>query len=219
MSSAPTSSSDTNTNVRLRCANIPNGSTGLAAVRCERKNPMSSTTPKTTDPITGAVKPTPPSVIPNTRSVDAPVAKTAPRTSRAIFSECPVLNKYFTPRPTMNTPMGTLMRKIQRQLASVKAPPTTSPNTDPNPVIMANTEKAWLRGFPGAKVTTISAMAVGDATAAPIPCITRATSSTPAPLARPQASDARVNMLTPMRNVRFRPNTSPSRPPRSSNPP
>ena len=169
ISSAPARMRQTKTAARERCRNIPNGSTGLVATRWVWKNHRSTRAPANRAMTMVGLSPLPASARPKTSSVDADVASIAPRTSRLRRSCGGVAVSTAAPAKRMNAPMGTLIKKIQRQLASVKAPPMTRPSTEPRPVIIANTEKALFRGFPGGKVTTMSAIAVGEATAAPMP--------------------------------------------------
>ena len=77
-----------------------------------------------------------PSLMPNTSDVAPNVPSTAPRTSSA--SRSPTVSfSAKTARTTISSPIGTLMRKIQRHDTSVSAPPTMSPVIDPMPVIAA----------------------------------------------------------------------------------
>ena len=78
---------------------------------------------------------------------------------------------------------------------------------------------ARVRSRPSGKLVTISASTAGAANAPPTPCSARAASSTPGVVARPPASEARVNRVMPAMNILRRPRMSPARPPSSSRPP
>ncbi len=69
------------------------------------------------------------------------------------------------------------------------------------------------------KVVAISDNALGAATAAPTPWITRLVSSQAGFWARPPTREATVNTATPMMKTLRRPYMSPSLPPNSSRPP
>ena len=87
-------------------------------------------------------------------------------------------------------PIGTLMKKVQRQSTSVRAPPRMRPMAAPAPDIAAYTPMARLRAWPAGKVVVIRARAVGEASAAPTPCRARAASSIASFWARPPSSEA-----------------------------
>ena len=63
------------------------------------------------------------------------------------------------------------------------------------------------------KVALMMARLPGTRKAAPIPCSARPTMSTPGDVAIPQRIDAAVKNMTPKRNTRLRPNSSPIEPP------
>src|SRR5690606_30930241 len=68
------------------------------------------------------------------------------------------------------------------------------------------------------KSWVISDSEAGVSSAAPTPCTARAAISMPPEVARPAASDASVNTVSPARNTRRAPSTSASRPPASMSP-
>src|SRR6202043_2434579 len=75
------------------------------------------------------------------------------------------------------------------------------------------------RSGPSRKVSAIGGSAVGATIAAPMPCAARAMISQVSLVAKPPASEPSVNTTMPGTNIRRRPNRSPARPPRNSNPP
>jgi len=76
-----------------------------------------------------------------------------------------------------------------------------------------------VRCLPSGKVTAISDRAAGAASAAPVPCSTRAVISIQDWVASPPSSDAMVKIAMPARSTRRRPRMSPARPPSMSSPP
>ena len=66
---------------------------------------------------------------------------------------------------------------------------------------------------------TISESATAETIAPPSPCTARATTSASCEVASPQASEATVKSAIPIRNRRWWPKRSPSRPPSRRNPP
>ena len=111
-------------------------------------------------------------------------------------------------------PIGTLMKKIQRQEnAWVSAPPSTSPTAEPPIAMAAQTPSARARSFPSANVVEMIESAAGEMSAAPRPCRARKPISIPELVAIPFRNEAAVKMTRPMRKNRFRPRRSPTRPP------
>src|SRR5580765_2177413 len=119
-------------------------------------------------------------------------------------------------RAATSRPIGTLMKKVQRQSASVRTPPRMRPTAAPAPDIAAYTAIARLRSLPAGKVVLIRARAAGEASAAPAPWRTRATRRISWFGARPPRSEAAQKTMTPTVNIRRRPKRSPSRPPSMS---
>jgi hypothetical protein len=75
------------------------------------------------------------------------------------------------------------------------------------------------RSFSLRAIAITSARTLGPASAAPVPCSTRAAISQPGDCARPPSKDASTKTRIPVRNARSWPSMSPSRPPSSSKPP
>jgi len=76
-----------------------------------------------------------------------------------------------------------------------------------------------LRSAPSANVVVMIDSAAGETIAAPRPCTARATISHASDCARPPASEASENRISPVMNMRLRPSRSASRPPSSRKPP
>ena len=86
--------------------------------------------------------------------------------------------------------------------------PTTAPVASTTP----HADSAVARAAPVNRIW-MTLMICGTITAAAAPCTHRARISSPLSGARPQASDAAVNTVTPSRYIRRRPYRSPSRAP------
>jgi hypothetical protein len=118
---------------------------------------------------------------------------------------------------TASTPIGTLTRKIPRQLQSVViTPPSTGPSAVETPVMAPQTPNATPRSRPW-NVCPISASDVANMIAPPIPCPLRDKISISGFWATPHSSDPRVKMTRPIWNRRLRPYRSASTPEVSSN--
>jgi len=114
-----------------------------------------------------------------------------------------------------STPIGTLTKKIQFQLAcSVRRPPISGPSASASADVPAQIPMAVPR-CRGGKVTAMIESVAGFISAAPTPCATRAAISASPLEASPQASEARVNTAMPTTKMRRRPYASASLPPMS----
>ena len=114
-------------------------------------------------------------------------------------------------------PTGTLIRKIGRQLipnrsASTSAPPSSGPPTVAIPIEAPKMPNALGRSS-GGNAAVIVDSTCGTISAAIAPCSTRAPINISGVTATPHSTDAMVNPPTPIRKIRRRPKTSPSRPP------
>ena len=99
-------------------------------------------------------------------------------------------------RKTEMMPTGTLMRKIQCQLAlSVIQPPIEGPNTGPQTVTKPNAPNAAPR-LSGGKVSASIDCIEGAMPPPPTPCASRAITRKPRLGASPQASEEAVNRIT-----------------------
>ena len=117
---------------------------------------------------------------------------------------------------TARTPIGTLTRKIPRQLQFVViTPPSTGPSAVDTPVIAPQTPNATPRSRPR-KLFPSSASEVANMIAPPTPWPLRDTISISGSWAMPHSSDPRVKITSPMPNSRFRPYRSASTPEVSS---
>ena len=78
---------------------------------------------------------------------------------------------------------------------------------------------AFARSAASVNRVIISESATAETTAAPSPCTALAAIRSSCEFERPQASEATVNSVVPIRKRRRCPNRSPSRPPSSRKPP
>ena len=112
--------------------------------------------------------------------------------------------------------MGTLTRKMPRQLQSVViTPPSTGPSAVDTPVIAPHTPNATPRSRPR-KLFPSSASEVANMIAPPTPWALRDKISISGSRASPHSSEPRVKMTRPIWNSRFRPYRSASTPEVSS---
>ena len=124
------------------------------------------------------------------------------------------------PSRRATSPMGTLTAKIQRHPAySVMSPPSTQPLAPPPAATAVHQPTARRRPSPGSLSVVSSASAAGESRAAPAPWRTRAATSAAGDHANAQPAEAAVNRPRPIRNVRRRPTTSATRPPKINSPP
>ena len=101
-----------------------------------------------------------------------------------------------SPATMVATPMGTLTRKIHRQLNPTSSPPTGAPEEAATAATPAHTPTAavcWRAGKDGSS----SPSEAGTMTAAPAACSTRPAISTPRTGATAHSTDAAVKMATP----------------------
>lgn len=117
-------------------------------------------------------------------------------------------------------PIGMLTRKIQCQLSEpVSTPPRSTPILPPPAMMKPMKPIALARAAGSVNMIMINDSETTDTAAPPRPCIARATTRDSADVARPQASEAQVNTVRPIKNRRRWPKKSPIRPARSKNPP
>jgi len=100
----------------------------------------------------------------------------------------------------------------RHELTSVVKPPSNGPEIPARPITGPIVPRAFGSSGPS-KLDLINPIVCGMINAAATPCTTRAPISTPDCVARAHAVDAVTKPVTPIRNIRRRPNTSPSRPP------
>jgi hypothetical protein len=114
-----------------------------------------------------------------------------------------------TPPANAATPMGRLMKKMNRQPnRSVSTPPASGPMALAAPSVAPKTPSARARATPE-NSTRSSGVAVANSTAPPTPCSARNSWSASAVGASAQVSDPTVKMTRPIRNSRRRPSRSP----------
>ena len=154
---------------------------------------------------------TSPNTIPN-----APV-EASPRPGRSSVPYGPwlSLSQRIASGSTIS-PIGTLIQKIQcQEMPCTTAPPTSGPIATAIPLMPDHTPIAIPRRSAGnASASNVSVS--GVTAAAPAPCTARAATSRPVLGASAAAAEATVNSDRPARNMRLRPNRSPSAAPVSS---
>ena len=117
---------------------------------------------------------------------------------------------------TARTPIGTLTRKMPRQLQLVViTPPRTGPSAVETPVTAPQTPNATPRSRPR-KLCPSSASDVANMIAPPTPWALRDTISISGSWATPHSSEPRVKMTRPIWNSSLRPYRSASTPEVSS---
>jgi hypothetical protein len=148
------------------------------------------------------------------------VTSTAPTASKPLGAGRPwsAFRIRNAPKST-SAAIGMLTKNTHRQPKYVvSSPPRINPTAEAIPLIPAHTPRALCRSEPW-KVVVRMDSAAGDIIAAPKPWASRAPTSTPWLLAKPQASEETANTTVPATNSRRRPSRSPARPPSSRNPP
>ena len=119
-------------------------------------------------------------------------------------------------RTSATAPMGRLMKKMARQLSSIRNPPTTGPAAEATPAPRDQRAIARARSASSAYASRINASDDGMITAAPAPCASRAATSTASEGASPHATEAITNSAKPDPNARRAPMRSASAPADSS---
>ena len=95
------------------------------------------------------------------------------------------------------------MKKIQPQWKFwLMNPPISGPNASASALIAVQMPIARVRSLTSSKVAMMIASVVGTSSAAPRPCSARKAISIPPLVARPAASEDRVNTDRPVRNTR-----------------
>ena len=95
-------------------------------------------------------------------------------------------------------PIGTLTNSTHCQPSvSVSTPPSSTPAAPPEPATAPQTPSALLRSAPSLKVVVTIDSAAGESSAAPRPCTARAAISQASVCARPPASEAPANRISP----------------------
>ncbi len=116
-------------------------------------------------------------------------------------------------RPASGTsarPIGTFSQKIHCQaIPCTIAPPTNGPSATPRPLIPPQMPSAAPRRS-GGKASLTSVSVSGVTIAAPTPCRARAATRVSTEGASAAKALAVVKIETPIRNIRLRPNRSPS---------
>ena len=156
-------------------------------------------------------------------SPTAPSASTAPTPSMrqpdrrppSPPGTVPRRGRTATPAARAARMTGTLMRKIQRQLAPTSSPPSTGPPPAATPPTPAHIPTAVPR-CRGGNTDSASPREVGISTAAPAACSARQAISAGSPGATAHPSDATPNTTSPARKNSRRPMPSAARPAGSS---
>ena len=113
---------------------------------------------------------------------------------------------------TAPTPIGMLTRKIQRHEShEVSMPPTSGPIATASPIVAPQIPNAVPRSLPW-NSCEMSASAVANIVAPPIPWRPRAMIRKSGSFATPQAAEAIVNRTIPITKTRLRPKRSASAP-------
>ena len=114
---------------------------------------------------------------------------------------------------TAKTEIGTLRKKIQRQLsASVSTPPISGPIALPRPAAPRMIPPARPAFSAGSSAKVMPRIA-GHISAPPIPIRTRLAISQDSVCAAPPSADIEAKIAVPRKKARRRPNMSASRPP------
>jgi hypothetical protein len=131
------------------------------------------------------------------------VSKAMPMVISAAAEKCgagtswpEILESLIQPITNASRPIGTLIRKIHRQLAVTSNPPTKGPRAAADPPTAAQTRTAPPRRS-GGNVARISPNDVGVSSAAPVACTRRNATSVSTLFARAQAAEATVNKAMP----------------------
>jgi hypothetical protein len=154
--------------------------------------------------------------IPNVSAAMPMVMSAAAQKYGAGTSWPETLGSLIQPTTIASKPIGTLTRKIHRQLAVTNNPPSKGPRAAANPPTAAQMRTAPPRRSAG-KVARISPNDVGVSSAAPAACTIRNATSASTLLASAQAADAAVNTAMPARKLLFRGKRSASLPQNTSN--
>ena len=153
-----------------------------------------------------------PCTVPSTSSVTAASSSTDDTQSGSrLPAAARTSGSIRQPATSVTIPIGTLMRKIQRQSMPTSSPPTGGPAvaaTAATPAQIPTTIACCRFGNAGYSRPS----EVGTTSAAPTACTARAATSTPSVGAAAHAAEARVNTSTPMSRNRRRPKWSASRP-------
>ncbi len=197
---------------KLRRRNSRRSAMGAAVMRSSYiRNPAKATAAianKAT--IAGLAQPSAlPRIRPNISAVSAPVIRAVPGQSALPPAGLRDSRSRATPPANAATPMGRLMKKIDRQPSvSVSTPPASGPMALAPPSVAPNAPSARARAAPE-NSARISGVAVANSTAPPTPCSARNSSSWSAVAASAHAKDPAVKMTRPVRNSRRRPSRSP----------
>src|SRR6266849_7980280 len=156
-------------------------------------------------------------VVTPTSTIASPAANARlPNQSMRARWRKPISRSFQKPQTVPTTPIGTLTRKIHRQLIAARTPPTMMPRNDPAMaaiMLMLRAKPRWLDGNASVMIAAPLAITIAPPTAWTM----RNTISSIAPADpllhtsdRPTA--ASVKIANPMLYTRVRPYMSPSRP-------
>ncbi len=197
---------------KLRRRNRRRSAMGAAAMRSSYiTNPAKATAAVANRAtIAGLAQPSAlPRISANISAVSAPVIRAVPTQSARPPARSRDSRSRATPPANAATPMGRLMKKMDRQPSvSVSTPPASGPMAVAPPSVAPKAPSARGRAAPE-NSTRSSGVPVANSTAPPTPCSARNNSSASAVGASAHASDPAVKMTRPARNSRRRPSRSP----------
>src|SRR2546427_8539018 len=193
-------------------ANSVRGARTGGATRRTRAIPPSPAS--TLTPTSGEPQPLWPLVCtPSTTSTSPTVSITKPRRSKRRGADSSRLSSTtYRVMKIAAMPRGTFTKKNQRQLSfSVSTPPTSGPSDWPIVPAAAQMPIAWPRSAGGKALLTIASEAT-KLSAVPRPWGARAAISQPVDCAVPAAIEPAMNVISPSKTTRRRPNVSARRP-------
>ena len=197
---------------KLRRRNRRRSAMGAAAMRSSYVTKPAKATAAVANRATIAALAQPsalPRISANINAVSATVIRAVPTQSARPPAGSRDSRSRATPPANAATPMGRLMKKMDRQPSvSVSTPPASGPMAVAPPIVAPKTPSARARAAPENSARS-SGVPVANSTAPPTPCSARNNSSASAVGASAHASDPAVKMTRPTRNSRRRPSRSP----------
>src|SRR5258706_3038825 len=142
-------------------------------------------------------------MIAKTRDATPAVTSSAAPKSGCELSWPGTLGSFRQPTIRAISPIGRLTRKIQRQLAVTRTPPTSGPSAPARPPTAVHVRTAPLRRS-GGNADNSSPRDVGVMSAAAAACTTRKMTSIALPVAAAHTTDAAVKAAIPTRKLTLR---------------